>query len=257
MKNKYGFFKYVTGDSKIHKMSSKMKILLVLILILLSLLFKDYISLLLLLVFILFILACTNIPAGAYIRNILIIWPIYVVVYIITMILSFDLLLPLIIVLKLILINIILLVLTFTTSLSEIAWGFECLFSKLKKIGIPVSKISLRIALSLKLVATLFDQIKAVRKSMAYRGLPYHSGFIFTFKKILIPALSLSLRHVKTVSSAMKTRFYGKTKCRTNYHEFKTTSFDKSLVVISLVLLYITIAFGFFYTKFSILKVIL
>ena len=39
-----------------------------------------------------------------------------------------------------------------------------------------------------------------------------------------------TIKHVKKVSHAMKLRFYGKSNRRTNYHEFKKTSFDRKLI---------------------------
>ena len=86
--------------------------------------------------------------------------------------------------LKTILIITLFLIFTFTTSLSEIAWGFECTFIKLKNINIPVSKISLRIAMDIKFISTVFEESKEIRKSMAYRGVPYKKGGLKSLKKI-------------------------------------------------------------------------
>ena len=42
--NKYPFFKYVTGDSKMHVMNSKMKIIWFLAMLLCTLIYRDYVS---------------------------------------------------------------------------------------------------------------------------------------------------------------------------------------------------------------------
>ena len=69
MYNYYPFFKYVSGNSKIHVMSSKLKILLFLILIINVIFINDVISLLLMLVMILFLISISNIKPNHYINN--------------------------------------------------------------------------------------------------------------------------------------------------------------------------------------------
>jgi energy-coupling factor transporter transmembrane protein EcfT len=46
------------------------------------------------------------------------------------------------------------------------------------------------------------------------------------------------------MAKAMKLRFYGNSKRRTNYHENKVTKFDKVLVIIPIILMYIVIWLG-------------
>ena len=43
----------------------------------------------------------------------------------------------------------------------------------------------------------------------------------------------------------MKLRFYGASKKRTNYHEYKVTKFDKILIFINIVLIYAIVWIGF------------
>ncbi len=243
MRNKYPFFKYVTGNSKVHLMNSKMKIIWFLLTLIALLMVNDYVSLLLLTLFLLLVMANTKINPGAYISNTLMIWPLYALVLIICFSVFFNVTLSVLITLKVILIVLLFLILTFTTSLSEIAWGFECAFIKLKKIKIPVSKIALRIAMDIKFISTLFIQAKMVRKSMAYRGISYNSNKLKSFKKMIVPVVSLSYKLSRRMVKTMKLRFYGN-KIRTNYHENKITSFDKVLVFLPIILIYIVIWLG-------------
>lgn len=239
----YPLFRYITGDSKVHLMNSKMKILWMLLSTLLIALISEYISLFIFALFLLFVIKKTNIRIDFYLANILILWPLYLVIFLISFLLSCSMLTTLLIELKFVLFVIVFIIVTFTTSLSEIAWGFENLFIKLKKIKVPVTKISLRIAFSIKFISTLFEQSKDVRKSMAYRGVPYCSGFIIPFKKMVLPIISLSYKLSRRTIKAMKLRFYGYSNKRTNYHENKTTNFDKALIVADIIILYIIIYF--------------
>lgn len=185
----------------------------------------------------------TKISLKYYVIDILNAWFLYLLTFLITYIFTFDLKLSMFMSLKVIMLILVFVIFTFTTSLSEIAWGNECLFQKFKKIGVPVTKISLKIAMILKFLSTLFEEKKAVRKSMVYRGVPTNK---ISLKYTINPSLLLSLRHVKTVENAMKVRFYGKAKRRTNYHDYKVTKFDKVNVFISMVLIYVIIYVGWF-----------
>lgn len=241
MKNSYSFFKYTPKDSRVHLMNSKMKILWFLLSFLFLLLMFDYLSFAIFSLFLLLLIKKTKINTRVYAHNILVFWPLYVLLFILILLIKHDVSLSILIVLKFILIITLFLILTFTTSISEIAWGFECLLSPLKKINVPVSKISLKIALWIKFVSNLFDQSKAIRKSMAYRGVPYKGNKIKLFKSMTIPTIRLSYKLSLRTIAVMKLRFYGYSNKRTNYHENKVTNFDKTLIFIDVILLYIAI----------------
>lgn len=243
MNSKYPFFKYVTGESKIHLMNSKMKIIWFLITLLAIILINDYVSLLLFSLFLKFVMGFTKIDFLAYLSNALSVWVMYLFVFVIVFLITLNINLAIISGIKLLLIVTLFLILTFTTSLSEIAWGFECTFIKLKKIKVPVSKISLRIAMDIKFIATLFEESKSIRKSMAYRGVPYKKYGIASFKRMIVPVISISYKTSRRMVKVMRLRFYGNSK-RTNYHENKVTSFDKWLVTIPVLLIYFVIWLG-------------
>lgn len=244
MQDKYPFFKYVPGESKVHLMNSKKKIAWFLLSLLAMLALRTYGALLIMSLYLLVIMSLTEIKLEAYIKNTVIIWPLYVAITFATLLVSFDGLFSVFIAIKSLLIILLFLILTFTTSLSEIAWGLEGLLEFLKRFRVPVSRISLKIALGIKFVATLFEQFKTVRKSMAYRGVPYHGGMCKTFKNMFFPVFRLSYKLSSRMGAAMKLRFYGVSKQRTNYHENKVTRFDKVLLVSSLLMVYISMVWG-------------
>lgn len=244
MNNKYPFFKYVTENSRVHLLNSKMKIIWFILTFLNIILINDYISLLIFFMFLLFIMLNSKINLFAYLSNALIVWPLYVIILMIAFGVTFDMSFAILNMSKVFLLIILMLVLTFTTSLSEIAWGFECTFIKLKKIKVPVSKISLRIAMDIKFISTLFEKSKEIRKSMAYRGVAYHKNIFGSFRRMIVPVVSLSYKLSRRMAKAMKLRFYGNSSRRTNYHENKVTVFDKVLVSVPIVLAYIVIWLG-------------
>lgn len=242
--NRYPFFKYVTGDSKVHLMNSKLKIVWFLITFLSVLLLRDFVSLSIVFIFLFVIASNTKISFNAYVLNILLVWPVNVLIGLITLLCTFSITTAVLVGIKAMLVIFLFLILTFTTSLSEIAWGFECLFGFLKKIKFPVSKVSLRIAMDIKFISTLFEQSREIRKSMAYRGVPYNKKGLGAFKKMIVPVISLSYKLSRRTVKAMRLRFYGSSKRRTNYHENKTTNYDKILIFLSVVVTYVVIWLG-------------
>lgn len=241
--NNNTFFRYIPGDSKVHLLNSKFKILWFLISIIITVLIRDYISVLIVFLYYFILAGLSKIKFKTYLSNIMELWPIYVLSLIITFLITFNINLSILIMIDIILLVFLFLILTSTTSLSEIAWGFDCLFSFLKKVHIPVSKISLKIATNIKFIEMLFSKHKEIRKSMAYRGVSYGKG-LKSFKKMIIPVISLSYKLSRRTSKLMHLRFYGCSKIRTNYHENKKTYFDKLLIFTSIILIYVIIWLG-------------
>lgn len=243
MSNYCTFFRYITGKSLMHLMNSKMKVIWFLLFSLIILLIRDYLSFIIVSSVLLVIMFITKISAYKYLKNIFSIWFLYVFAFLLVIILSNNFILSLSVVLRLILLTLLFTILTFTTSLSEIAWGFDCSFKFLNKLKISVSKISLKIAMNIKFISTIFDEYKIIKKSMAYRGVKYKKSNIKSFFKTIIIATKISYRQSRKMIKSMKLRFYGNSK-RTNYHENKVTIYDKSLITTSIILLYVVILLG-------------
>lgn len=244
--NNISLFKYITGNSKIHVMSSKYKIAYFLLSLIIIVALNDLLSISLFSLLTLYLMYKTKIEFRQYFYNVLVLSPLHLFIIAIIVALTFNLYTGLLVLYKLIMATISFLILTFTTSLSEIAWGFECLFKKLKDIKFPVSKTALNIALSIKFFSTMFDQIKTIRKSMAYRGVPYNKKYHKTIKNMIIPVISLSLKLSRRMVAAMKLRFYGYSYNRTNYRGNKVTKFDKVIIFCEFVIIYLSIWLGWY-----------
>ena len=250
MMNDYPLFKYIPGNSLIHQMNSKLKMLWYLITIFGLCFINNYYNLSLVFLYLFVILLLSKIKIKNYVYNTLLLWPLYIIVFCISYFITYNFDFSIILTFKIVLFVILFLIITFTTSLSEISWGFECLFEKLKKIKIPVSKISLFIAFIIKFISTLFEQGRNIRKSLAYRGVSYNNK-ITAFNKMLIPTIRLSLKLSKRMLYAMKLRFYGSSANRTNYHGYKATKFNKFLIFLSIMLVFIIIYLGEYHAIFN------
>src|SRR5574344_1406279 len=114
MKNNYPFFRYITGDSKVHKMNSKMKILWFLISLLILVLLRDIISTAIFTLIILFMMLSSKINVMAYLLNLLRVWLLYVVGFVVTYLLTLNAPIALFVGYKLLLLVLILLIITVT-----------------------------------------------------------------------------------------------------------------------------------------------
>lgn len=124
------------------------------------LLINDLVSLGILSSFLLIIIGLSKIDIRAYVSNALLVWPLYLTLFIIFLCIFLNPITALIWTLKLFLIIILFLILTFTTSLSEIAWGFECAFACLKKLIFRFLKHHLKLRWILSLFQLFLKNLK-------------------------------------------------------------------------------------------------
>lgn len=241
--NSYPLFKYISGNSYVHKMNSKLKMLWYIITFILICFISNYTNLSLVFLYLFIIVLISKITIKNYVYNILLLWPLYIIIFCISYFITYNFDFSIILTFKIVLFVLLFLIITFTTSLSEISWGFECLFEKLKKFKIPVAKVSLFIAFVIKFISTLFEQGRNIRKSLAYRGISYDNK-IKAFNKMLMPTIKLSFKLSKRMLYAMKLRFYGTSTIRTNYHNYKATKFDRILIFISIIMIIIVVGLG-------------
>ena len=92
MNNNYPFFKYISGDSKVHKMNSKYKILFILFMFILLAITRDIISLLILSVYVLFFISKTNINIKYYVYNTIRVYFVFLLTFIFVFLLKLDIL---------------------------------------------------------------------------------------------------------------------------------------------------------------------
>jgi energy-coupling factor transport system permease protein len=128
------------------------------------------------------------------------------------------------------------LILTYTTSSTEITYGLEKVFSPFKYMRIPVNKIALSISLALRFIPTIFEQSEKILKSQASRGIDfYHSGIrekVIAVSSMLFPMFILSFKRADNLADAMEVRLYDCNSKRTNYRMNKWTSLDDMMIVL-------------------------
>ncbi len=129
--------------------------------------------------------------------------------------------------------------LTYTTSPTELTDAIERLFKPLKYIGIDVHMIAMIMTIALRFIPTLVEEIEKITAAQKSRGADMESGNIIKRVKALIPVLIplfiSSFRRARELAYAMECRCYrggaGRTKMKVSKIHFRDCC---ALVLISL-----------------------
>jgi energy-coupling factor transport system permease protein len=132
-------------------------------------------------------------------------------------------------------------ILTYTTSKSEMIYGLEKVFNPLKYIKLPIKQISLSITLALRFIPTIFEQANKIMKSQASRGIDFkHSnlkGKIIAVSSMMVPMFILTSKTSDAVADTMEVRMYDYNSKRSNYRIHKWHKIDENILLLHLVLL--------------------
>ena len=204
------FSRYYNIDSPIHKLNPLCKILasvVFLVMVLISSRIKVIISLFLILSF---IVTISNVPFNYYLKPIFGMKILFIFLFIINIIFGVSFYNSFVMISKVILVVMYSSILLFTTTTNSLAYGISSFLRPLSLIGLPVTKISMAIALSLNFIPTMFDSSNKIMKSQMSRGFNYKEGSfkdrIIGIKSIFIPMFISSIKRADVVSDAMEVK---------------------------------------------------
>lgn len=237
--------KFIHLNSKIHNMNSKAKIICLFI-FLFILFINDYIVLSLLTLLTILLMFLSKIPIKLYLKSINGLKVFIIFIFIITLIFHESWLIMLTALLKVILGIIYTMIITYTTSKSEITYALEQIFKPLERIKVPVKKIALTLTLALRFIPSIFEQTQKIMKSQASRGIDFkHSnlkGKVIAVSSMIVPMFVLTAKKSDKIADAMEVRLYNYNTPRTNYRFSRWTNFDDNMIVIHLSILILYIA---------------
>lgn len=102
--------------------------------------------------------------------------------------------------------------LTMTTSTLMISAGIELLLSPLTRLGFPVHQFAMIINISLRFIPTIIEETEIIRRAQKSRGTRFDSGPLFIRLKntvaIIIPVLAASIQRANDLALAMESRCY-------------------------------------------------
>lgn len=136
---------------------------------------------------------------------------------------------------------------TLTTSPLALTDGLERLLAPLKKIRFPAHELALMMTIALRFIPTLMEEADKIKKAQLARGADFESGNILKRAKsmipILIPLFVSAFRRADELALAMESRCYHGGDGRTKMHQIKLRLADlwASLVVLGLLALIIVV----------------
>ena len=112
--------------------------------------------------------------------------------------------------------------LTYTTSPIALTDGLESLLSPLKKLHLPVHELSMMMCIALRFIPTLIEETDKIMSAQKARGADFETGSLLQRAKALIPILIPlfigSFRRADELATAMECRCYhggeGRTKMK-------------------------------------------
>jgi energy-coupling factor transport system permease protein len=129
-------------------------------------------------------------------------------------------------------------ILMMTTSPMEFSDGLERLLSPLAFFGLPTTEMEMMMTIALRFIPTLFEETDRVLKAQISRGADFESGGILkrarSFLPVLIPLFVLVFQRAENLATAMEARCYSPGRKRTRLNPLRWTTSD-NLALASLV----------------------
>ena len=131
--------------------------------------------------------------------------------------------------------------LTYTTSPIALTDGLESLMKPLKKIGVPVHELSMMMCIALRFIPTLIEETDKIMCAQKARGADFETGSLMDRAKALIPILVplfiSAFRRADELATAMECRCYqggeGRTKMKLlRYHREDFLSYGVGAVLL-------------------------
>lgn len=127
--------------------------------------------------------------------------------------------------------------LTLTTSPISLTDGIEKLLSPLKRVGVPAHELAMMMTIALRFIPTLLEETDKIMKAQMARGADFESGNIINRAKnlvpLLVPLFINAFRRADELATAMEARCYRGGDNRTRMNELKLNRNDILAIGIS------------------------
>ncbi len=142
--------------------------------------------------------------------------------------------------------------LTFTTTTTELSHGTERLLSPFARFGVPAHELALVLTIALRFVPTLAQEAERLVKAQVSRGADFGGAGRWHFVRrtrqmlpLLVPLFLSSLRRAEVLTMAMEARCYGGGKGRTHLIELKSSPRDYIAVAVAGALVVLMLTYRF------------
>ena len=120
--------------------------------------------------------------------------------------------------------------LPYTTSPIALTDGLELLLNPLKKIKVPVHEMTMMMSMALRFIPTLIEETDKIMSAQKARGADFETGSLIQRAKALLPVLVplfiSAFRRADELATAMEARCYRGGEGRTKMHHLQYTGRD-------------------------------
>ena len=251
---------YFPGNSVIHRLDPRTKLIMLVIYIVALFLAQSWVSYAVMFIFLAVVIKISTIPLKSIIRGmkplvmILVFTgvlnlfftqegPVLVKFWVITVTLG-GLTRAIFMMLRILMLITGTFLLTYTTSPISLTDGLESLINPLKNIKVPVHELSMMMCIALRFIPTLIEETDKIMSAQKARGADFENGSLIERTKALVPILVPlfigAFRRADELATAMECRCYqggeGRTKMKLlRYRRNDMTAFGIGAAMIALV----------------------
>lgn len=253
--------RYWPGDSPIHRMDARAKLLLSLAVMAIAFVAQTFCSLAVVALFVLGLFALSGIPIGSALKSI---GPLlFIVVFTALLNVLFvktgdtvfqwwvitvttgGIRMAFFIALRLVVLLLAMSLLTLTTPTLDITDAFEHLLGPFRRFGLPAHELSMMMGLALRFMPLFVGELTTIYRAQVSRGAVLSKWRVSTLTALLVPLFTSAFRHAETLSAAMDARCYHGSEGRTRLHPLVYTKLDRNGVLAVALLLVLTVAANF------------
>ena len=252
---------YFPGNSPIHRMDPRTKLILVFAFIVLIFFVKTFIAYFFIAAFVLMTMLISKVPIKYMLRGLKPLWFIIILTFLLNVLMTpgqsplFDWKFIHItkeglrnagyLSIRLILLVMGTQVLTLTTSPLALTDGIEYLMKPLSKIGFPAHELAMMMTIALRFIPTLLNETDRIMKAQMSRGADFESGNIIRRAKnlvpLMVPLFVSAFRRADELALAMEARCYKGGEGRTRMKVLKMHRIDLYATFVFLLLIGITV----------------
>ncbi len=248
---------YFPGNSPVHRLDSRVKIILTIVFIVMLFIAKNIWGLLVGVAFSLVTFAISKIPFKMIIKSLKPIVPVIIFTAILNLffirtgnpLVDFKFIkitddgisTAVFMIIRIICLIVGTSLLTYTTSPIDLTDAIERLLSPLKKIKVPIHELAMMMTIALRFIPTLIEETDKIMSAQKARGADMETGSLIQRARalipILIPLFVSSIRRAEELALAMECRCYHGGEGRTRMKQLKTTTTDYLAVGYTMVFL--------------------
>ena len=253
--------RYWPGDSPVHRMDARAKLLLSLAVMAIAFVAQTFAALGVVALFTVALFALSGIPLRSALRSIVPLLFIVVITALLNVLFvhtgdvvfqwwvitvtTGGIRMAAFIALRLTVLLLAMSLLTLTTPTLDITDAFEYLLAPFRRFGLPAHELSMMMGLALRFMPLFVGELTTIYRAQVSRGAVLSKWRVSTLTSLLVPLFTSAFRHAEMLSAAMDARCYHGAEGRTRLHPLRYTSLDRKGALAVAALLACTVAANF------------